>query len=126
MKLLLDTHTLLWILSSPKVLSNKAEKAITTASNIIYVSAASLWEIMIKNSNGKLAIPGDIEEQIKLHNFLQLPISFRHTIGIKDLPKIHGDPFDRLLISQALEEDLTIITRDEIIAKYPGIKTIKA
>lgn len=118
MKFLLDTHALLWWLDNNPTLSRKAKQVISLEKNIIYVSAASAWEISIKKSLGKLEAPDNLEEVIEINNFIPLPISISHTLNIAKLPNHHDDPFDRLLIAQATYEKLTLITRDANIIKY--------
>lgn len=118
MKFLLDTHALLWWLDNNPTLSRKAKQVISLEKNIIYVSAVSAWEIAIKKSLGKLEAPDNLEEVIKINNFIPLPISFTHALDIGKLPNYHEDPFDRLLIAQAKYEKLTLITRDANIIKY--------
>lgn len=118
MKLLLDTHVLLWWLDSPTGLSTQAKRAIGDRANIIYISAAVAWEIAIKRSLGKLHTPKNLEAIIDENDFVTLPVSLVHALGVEDLPNHHQDPFDRLLISQALIEGLTIVTRDPNIQRY--------
>jgi PIN domain nuclease of toxin-antitoxin system len=101
-------------------------EVIADPNNIIYVSAASIWEISIKNSIGKLETPDDIEEQIRIHRFIPLSLTFAHATKVARLPKLHKDPFDHMLIAQAIVEDLILITRDKEIPKYPGIKVIES
>jgi len=125
MKALLDTHVLLWWLDNPKLLSKKAFDIISNENSIIFVSAVSIWEIVIKQSLGKLDIPDKIQPLIESEGFTELPISFAHAKTVGTLPKLHNDPFDRLLIAQAIHEKLPVITRDSEIANYP-ISTIKA
>lgn len=118
MRLLLDTHSLLWWLAEPETLSAEARDAITKASNEVYVSAASAWEIAIKKRLGKLEAPDDLENQIRDNNFSPLPISVRHGLAVERLPPIHRDPFDRMLVVQTQLEGLTIISRDDMIPRY--------
>lgn len=118
MRFLLDTHTLLWWLGEPDVLSSEARDAIKDASNEIYVSAVSAWEIAIKKHLGKLEAPDDLEVQVGENRFTPLPVHFRHALAIERLPQIHRDPFDRMLVIQARLEVLTIISRDDIIPRY--------
>lgn len=118
MRFLLDTHTLLWWLSDPDVLSPEAREAIRNASNEICVSAASAWEIAIKKRIGKLQAPDDLETQIQENRFTPLPIDVRHALAVERLPPIHRDPFDRMLIMQARLEVLTLISRDDVIPQY--------
>lgn len=117
---LLDTHTLLWALFSENALSENAKKFILD-DNDIYVSIASLQEIAIKQSIGKLETKESIEIIARIcrdEDFYLLPILPSHLDYLKTLPQIHGDPFDRLLISQAAIEGLTIITKDSKIPAY--------
>ena len=122
---LLDTHTLLWFLRDSPQLSKKALEIITTE-NKVYVSIASLWEIAIKKSTGKLEFEHSIEKIAELcheKDILILQIQPKYFDKIIKLPNIHNDPFDRLIISQAIIENLVIITKDTIIPKY-SVKTI--
>lgn len=119
MRYLLDTHTLLWYLLDNENLSQNARDAIDTRE--CFYSVASLWEIAIKQSLGKLryreTIPS-IERLCEIENFHQLHAKAEHIERIKHLPFIHRDPFDRLLIAQCVTENFTLITRDAIISKY--------
>ena len=122
---LLDTHTLLWTLFNENALSANAKKIILD-DNDIFVSIASLWEIAIKQSIGKLEISESIEniaQACKNEDFYLLSIIPSHLDHLKTLPQIHGDPFDRLIISQAATENLIIVTKDSKIPEY-GIKTL--
>lgn len=122
---LLDTHTLLWALFHENSLSANAKKVILD-DNDIFVSIASLWEIAIKQSIGKLEISESIETIAQIcmdEDFYLLSITPSHLDYLKKLPQIHGDPFDRLIISQAVIEGLTIVTKDAIIPMYK-IKTL--
>ncbi len=118
MTLLLDTHCLLWWLGDPAQLSKLAQKAIRDGRNTVYVSAAVAWEIAIKKALGKLEAPDDLQEVLKANDFHALPITVGHALATRLLPDIHRDPFDRLLIAQALEEGFRLVTRDPEIAKY--------
>ncbi len=118
---IIDTHALLWYLRNSGDLSKTALNTINTA-DIIYTSVASLWEIAIKQSIGKLDLDFSISqiENLCTEKDIQiLPIKSIHLDELKNLPKHHGDPFDRLIIAQALAENLTIITRDSTIPNYP-------
>lgn len=115
---LLDTHILLWWLANDKKLTKKVTTLITNPKNHIIVSAASVWEIVIKKSLGKLETPDNLKEAILAHHFELLPISVDHALYLEHLPNIHNDPFDRLLIAQSIVEDLTFVTADKIIPKY--------
>lgn len=125
MPVLLDTHAFLWWCEDSPELSPHARKAITK--NDCFVSMASFWEIAIKLSLGKLGLPASIErylpEQMSLNGFETLEISFRQTVGTASLPWHHRDPFDRLLAAQALEEELSIVSRNAVFDRY-GIKRI--
>jgi PIN domain nuclease of toxin-antitoxin system len=125
MNILLDTHVLIWTLENNPTLSDKARNSIVRANNIVFVSSASVWEIAIKKQLAKLDSPDNLQEEIKLHRFTPLPINHDHAELVGKLPDIHKDPFDRMLIAQATIEKLTLVTRDELIAKY-NIKIIKA
>ncbi len=112
MRLLLDTHTLLWWLSDNETLRDEARSAIAAEGNSVFVSAASAWEISIKRSRGKLDAPTDLEEQVTRNRFEPLPINISHAHTAGSLPRHHDDPFDRMLIAQAQAEELTLVTRD--------------
>lgn len=125
MKYLLDTNALIFSLCNPNELSKFARKIITLEREL-FVSVVSFWEIAIKQSIGKLAIESDIpriEEICKERGIQVISILSEEIEGIKKLPKFHNDPFDRIIISQALQNDFCIITRDTIIPKYP-VKTL--
>ena len=119
MSYLLDTHTLLWCLDNNPKLSPIAKNIIKDSNNTIFISPINTWEIMLKHSHGKLKAPDNIEKLISDSGFKQLPINITHTLYLDKLVKHHSDPFDRLLVSQAILEELTIITRDKEIRKYP-------
>lgn len=125
MKYLLDTNALIFSLCNPNELSKSARKIITLEREL-FVSVVSFWEIAIKQSIGKLAIESDIpriEEICKERGIQVISILSEEIEGIKKLPKFHNDPFDRIIISQALQNDFCIITRDTIVPKYP-VKTL--
>ena len=119
MRLLLDTHVLLWWLSDEEKLTSEARDAIADPENTIYLSAVVVWEIRIKEAIGKLSLPDAFIETLARQAFVELPITVEQANEISRLPDIHRDPFDRLLIAQAVVEDLTIITRDSVIPDYP-------
>ena len=125
MAVLLDTHAVLWWCEDAADLSKKARRIISREECLL--SLASLWEISIKVSQGKLRLPNDfaryIPEQIALNGFTQLAIGFRHIAGCSRLPWHHRDPFDRLLIAQAIEEELSVVSRDDAFDQY-GIHRI--
>ncbi len=126
MNLILDTHTFIWFSEDEPRLSKKAKSLIENDENNCFVSIASIWEMAIKISLNKLKIKIEFKNlinEIKKHDFDILPISFEHTIIIKDLTFHHKDPFDRLLIAQSMVEEFRIISQDIIFDKY-GIKRI--
>ncbi len=125
MNLLLDTHTLIWVFDGGKNLSEEAKHAIEDGRNLIYVSAVTAWEIAIKKSIGKLRLKGDYLNGLKQYRFIPLNITTEHSLAVEFLANHHKDPFDRLLIAQAMHEKLAIVTRDSQIIKYP-ISTILA
>ncbi len=118
MNILLDTHVLIWALENNPGLSVGARDSITRAENMVFVSSVSVWEIGIKRNLGKFEAPDNLQEEIKLHRFTPLPINYDHTELAGKLPDIHRDPFDRMLIAQAIIEKLTLVTRDKLIARY--------
>ncbi|HJD56287.1 MAG TPA: type II toxin-antitoxin system VapC family toxin [Rickettsia endosymbiont of Pyrocoelia pectoralis] len=124
MRYLLDTHILLQWLSNDKTLPNKIAEIITNPDNIIFVSSVNTWEITIKKSLGKLEAPDNLEDAIEANEFQKLPISIAHSTYIANLPLHHKDPFDRLLIAQAIVEGLTLLTCDDQIPKY-SVHTMK-
>jgi PIN domain nuclease of toxin-antitoxin system len=116
-RLLLDTHALLWWLADAG-LTDQARDAIADPGNLVMVSAASAWEISIKKTLGKLSAPDDLERQVDEGGFVALPISIAHGLTAGQLPRHHDDPFDRMLIAQALQEGLTIVTHDQRFSDY--------
>jgi PIN domain nuclease of toxin-antitoxin system len=125
MNILLDTHALIWALENNPELSNTARDVIIDGRNMVFVSAASVWEISIKCAMGKLIVPDNLQEEIVLHRFTHLPINHAHAELAGQLPDIHKDPFDRMLVAQAMVEKLTLVSRDKFIAEY-DVKVIKA
>ena len=119
MNLLLDTHTFLWAIDDNPNLSQEARAAITDGHNMIFVSAATAWEISIKKAIGKLTIPGgSYLDELSVHRFTPLDITTEHALAVENLPQHHKDPFDRLLIAQAQIEKLILVTRDSSIKQY--------
>lgn len=118
MRLLLDTHIYLWWDDGGAKLSKVVDAALRNPDNTIYVSAASVWEIAIKRSLGKLAFGKAIAASIAINQFNQLPITPEHAEEAAALPRLHRDPFDHLLIAQARIEQLTLVTTDAKIRKY--------
>lgn len=117
-RLLLDTHILLWVLAEPKKLKPELRELISDGANEVYVSAASAWEIEIKQTLGKLRAPEDLEAQLAAARLEELPVRIKHAVAMRRLPPWHRDPFDRLLIAQARVEQLTLVTRDEKFRSY--------
>ena len=124
MRLLLDTRALLWWLAD-EGLSERAREAVADPANLVAVSAASAWEISIKRALGKLAAPDNLDHQLAAGGFEPLPISVAHAVTAGHLPRHHEDPFDRMLIAQALAEGLTVVTRDKRFDDY-GIPLLTA
>ena len=123
MRVLLDTHLLLWALSAPARLPAPARRLIQDAD--VYVSAASIWEISVKASLGKLrADPNEVLAALEPAGFLSLPIAGEHAARVASLPPVHRDPFDRLLIAQALVEPMRLISTDGALQGYGEIVTI--
>ncbi len=123
MKLLLDTHLLLWAAGVPDRLSAVASALIEEPQNQLFFSAASLWEIAIKHRLGRPDFQVDVRllRRGLLDNaYNELPIGSEHAVAISSLPAIHKDPFDRLLIAQATIEGITLLTADSLVAQYPG------
>jgi PIN domain nuclease of toxin-antitoxin system len=118
MRLILDTHVLLWWREAARPLSRRARAEIADGSNEILVSVASLWEITIKRSLGKLTFPDDLEAVIAEERLGLLSISFQHLRTLDSLPHLHRDPFDRLLLAQSLAERLPIVSNDRRFAAY--------
>ncbi len=118
MNLLLDTHILLWWLSDQSLLSSKIRKLISDADNMVFISAASIWEISIKKASGKLITPNDLENALMESDFQELPIHHSHANLAGKLPQHHTDPFDRMLIAQAEIEKLTLISHDRHFKQY--------
>lgn len=122
MRVLLDTHAFLWWNTDDQRLSSVARSVIADERNELYLSVASAWEIAIKAARGSLVLPDPPERyvpsRLRLHRILSLPIQPGHALRVYDLPMIHRDPFDRLLIAQSQLEALPILTTDSEIARY--------
>ena len=122
-RVLLDTHLLLWALGDESRLPAAARRLIEAAD--VYVSASSIWEISIKSAAGKLAAdPREILAALEPAGFLALPVTGEHAARIAGLPAIHRDPFDRMLVAQALCEPMRLLTTDRVLAGYGEIVTI--
>ncbi len=123
MKFLLDTHVLLWAAGQPERLSAATRRLLNTPSHELLFSAASLWEIAIKKTLGREDFrvePRLLRRGLLDNGYVELPVTSQHAVGIDSLPPLHKDPFDRLLLSQALSEGVTLLTADEQLARYPG------
>ena len=118
MRLLLDTHVVVWALSEPKQLAGRARRAIEDSKNDIFVSVVSPWELAVKGPRQGLRTPDDLELQLEQRRFEVLPILLRHTEPIESMPRHHGDPFDRMLVAQAVTDGLTIVTADRKLTNY--------
>ena len=119
MRLLLDTHILLWAYVDPTRLKDAERAALRGPEHQIFASVVNLWEIAIKTTKGQLVVPADLMQRVQTNpGFTVLPVRAEHAWRVKDLPRLHGDPFDHLLVAQALCENLTMITRDAWIARY--------
>jgi PIN domain nuclease of toxin-antitoxin system len=117
MSLLLDTHVVLWWMTDDPTLADEVKDVLDDES-FVYVSAATLWEVGIKQSLGKLLEPATLPEEINGSGFRRLPISMEHAMVAARLPALHKDPFDRMLIAQARCEGLALVTRDAQIQRY--------
>lgn len=118
MKILLDTHVFIWWDGEDPALSGDLREAISDPANEIYVSAASVWEIAIKRRRGKIAFAHGIKETVTRNRFLALPITPDHAEHAGGLPRHHGDPFDRMLVAQAMLEQMTLGTQDAMLRPY--------
>jgi PIN domain nuclease of toxin-antitoxin system len=117
-RILLDTHFLLWWLADDPNLGERGRELIATPENLIFYCAASIWEIRIKHALGKLELPDEFAEALGRQAFEPLAVTVDHAHAIRDLPPLHRDPFDRLLVAQARCERLTILTRNDVISRY--------
>ena len=122
-RLLLDTHVLLWALEDSRALSVDARRSIADTRNEVFVSAVSIWEMEIKRSLGKLRAPDNLADTVQEAGFAALPITLAHAEQAGMLPPHHRDPFDRMLVAQALAEGLVVVTDDALIPKY-GVRTM--
>lgn len=117
-KLLLDTHIFIWLLEGNKNLSQDLVDLLKNPKTSIFLSVASVWEIIIKRKDGKLKTPQNIQKAIHEAEITVIPISISHVVKIESLSLIHRDPFDRMLIAQTIVENLTLVTADSTIQKY--------
>jgi PIN domain nuclease of toxin-antitoxin system len=123
MRLLLDTHVFLWYISADPKLPAVFRDAIRNPAVEVYLSVASVWEVVIKHALGKLSLPEApatyLPRQRKAHQIATLPIEEEALVQLANLPHLHNDPFDRILIAQALQHSLTLVTVDEAVRAYP-------
>jgi PIN domain nuclease of toxin-antitoxin system len=121
MRLLIDTHVFLWAMGGDKKLPKRAEATMLSA-DVVFVSAASIWEISIKSGLGKLDVDvNELVARMEEAGFRGLPITSAHAAAVRDLPDIHRDPFDRLLVAQAITEPLRLLSDDDNVAKYTDL-----
>jgi len=123
--LLLDSHAFLWAITRPSELTAAARRAIEDTQNECFVSIASLWEMTIKSSTGKLSLPSNYTDGIEHLGAALLPIAIGHMKRVQILPFHHRDPFDRMLVAQAMEEGLTLMSRDRHVKLY-GVPMLPA
>ena len=126
--LLLDTHLLLWAAGEPERLSAKARTLLLDPANQLVFSAASLWEISIKNSLDRADFnvdPRRLWRMLLVNGYRELPVTSEHTVAVNDLTQLHKDPFDRILVAQARVEGLLLLTVDKVVAKYgEGVRKV--
>ena len=123
MKLLLDTHILLWAAGAPERLPDKARSLLVDEANELLFSAASVWEIVIKSGLGREDFSVDTRQlrtALLANGYKELPVPSLHALTLADLPALHKDPFDRILLAQAMREEMTLMTADTALAAYPG------
>jgi len=123
MRLLVDTHVAIWWLSGDRHLSRDTRLAIERADEA-YLSPVSLWEMLVKQETGRLELPLGFVDALR-DDFVELPLTFEHALEGRSLPLLHRDPFDRMLVAQALAERLTIVTSDATIPRY-GVPVLAA
>ncbi len=128
MNLLLDTHLLLWAASEPQRLSAKARALLLDPANQLIFSSASLWEITIKNGLERSDFnvdPRRLWRMLLVNGYRELSVTSEHTVAVNDLPLLHKDPFDRILVAQARVEGVTLLTTDKMVTKYgEGVKKV--
>lgn len=128
MNLLLDTHLLLWAASEPQRLSAKTRTLLLDPANQLVFSSASLWEISIKNGLARSDFnvdPRRLWRMLLVNGYRELPVTSEHAVAVNDLPPLHKDPFDRILVAQARVEGLTLLTMDKAVAKYgEGVRKV--
>ena len=123
MRLLLDTHILLWAAGRPERLPAKARRLLSNPRHDLFFSAASLWEIAIKTRLGRADFqvdPRELRRRLLENGYAEIAVTSEHAVNIDALPPLHQDPFDRMLVAQAITEGVTLLTSDEEVASYPG------
>ncbi|MCA1366950.1 type II toxin-antitoxin system VapC family toxin [Bradyrhizobium sp. BRP14] len=123
MNTLLDTHIMLWAAGAPDRLPQAARSVIEDRENALFFSAASLWEIAIKRGLGRADFEADprlLRRGLLDNGYIELPVDGAHAVAIDQLPPIHKDPFDRILVAQSIVEGLTLMTADDVVGRYPG------
>jgi len=129
MRLLLDTHVVLWALGGNPRLKESVRAAIAEPANAVYVSAATAWELAIKAAIGKAKFPERVDQWLPVElarsRFQELPVTVRHAAAVESLPAHHNDPFDRLLVAQARIEGLILVTADRVLRRYQ-VKLLRA
>jgi PIN domain nuclease of toxin-antitoxin system len=123
LKLLLDTHLLLWAALQPDRLSDTARNLLVEPKNELFFSPASLWEVAVKRNLGRADFrvdPRVLRRNLLDNGYTELPITSEHTVSMESLPSVHKDPFDRILIAQATVEGITLLTADDLVSQYPG------
>jgi PIN domain nuclease of toxin-antitoxin system len=118
LRILLDTHVALWWANDPAKLTDSARSLIADGGNDVFLSAASVWEAAIKTAAGRLVTPTPIDEAAPTAGLRELTINWTHCRRAAALPPLHRDPFDRMLVAQALEEGLVLVTRDPLVQQY--------
>lgn len=128
MNLLLDTHLLLWAAAEPRRLSAKARALLLDSANQLFFSSASVWEVGIKSGLERADFkvdPRRLWRMLLISGYRELPVSSEHAVAVLDLPSLHKDPFDRILVAQARVEGLTLLTTDKVVAKYgDGVRRV--
>ena len=123
MRLLLDTHLLLWAVHEPERLPAGARNLMEDPENIVFFSTTAVWEVTIKNARDKPDFrinPRRFRDRLVANQFLELSITSDHALAVVALPQIHKDPFDRILVAQATHEGITLLTSDTLLVQYPG------
>ncbi len=126
MRLLLDTHEFLWWCEDDPQLGEVERNAIRDGANEVFLSAASVWEMAIKQALGRLRIPEPPSVATARMGIVPLPVAFRHAEATLSLPPLHRDPFDRMLVAQARVDGMTLVTRDPLVRSYAGVAFLPA